>query len=288
MAFVGTCKCSADDCLSWHKIRLPSLVNVTEGETYSFMLSGPQSKTISYRIGVSVADVYQRGSFGTHLCHAPTHLTSGSNEFPVPGYDYSFTTFMYRPAGAGEDYVDIPTTEDPLLNEGPHTETSASAPIFTIVGVIAGVVCVAALVVAAVVYKRRKNRISMQSKNEWMTVAEATAELKTRFAAHEAFSVDTGVAQYHRRMSASFESIPQQGDIEQTRLQFDNDPRLITLQSPSEPDEMANKTFVWDPKTNGLALVNRASDSDDYSAFLMDETDDHAAPAALVNPAFSA
>ena len=74
----------------------------------------------------------------------------------MPGYDYAFETYMYRPAGAGEDYVDAVTTEDPLLGVSADAGQGASIPVATIVGVIVAVMCVALIVVLAVVYKRRK------------------------------------------------------------------------------------------------------------------------------------
>jgi hypothetical protein len=161
-----------------------------------------------YRVGIFVADVYQRGN----LAWLPSVRQTwskflGTNDFPVPGYDYTFSTYLDTPNG---QQVEVFTSAAPEDHNVPSSVSSPSSPSTAIiVGIIGGVVLVA-LIAAVVVYKRRKSRTAVYQ-TEWMSVAEATNELKARFGDQSIFgdntTVNSGVHRYQQRHLASFTSI---------------------------------------------------------------------------------
>jgi hypothetical protein len=202
-----------------------------------------------------------------------TLFYEGINDFPVPGYDYTFSTYMNGPEGAT---VDSYTPDNTVAGSGSSDGTTASSsssstPI--IAGVIAGVAFVA-LIAAAVIYKRRRTTTGssmVMDQTQWLSVTEATQELKERFG--YAFGEvkplfpetdDSALQRYQKRHMASFESILKEEN--QGSMQYDNRPELLELSgshsdvralSNNEADIMLeSKQFIWDADSSTLMLVN--------------------------------
>ena len=76
--YTGHCNCNEHGCISWESIILSAPIAVEADQVYSISLSGASLTGVPYRVGIYVADVYQRGS----------------NDFATPGYDLTFRTYL--------------------------------------------------------------------------------------------------------------------------------------------------------------------------------------------------
>eukprot|EP00042_Codosiga_hollandica_P020937 m.70248 g.70248 ORF g.70248 m.70248 type:complete len:433 (-) comp50121_c0_seq1:88-1386(-) len=164
----GKCPCTDQSCIGWQTFELDESVSVESLKLYSFHLSSSwtgisQSKQpVPFRIGVIVADAYQRGT----------------NDFSVPGYDYTFKTFMFS---SSSDTNVFHTSTTPGI-QGAHADqegqTSQSASLAIGLGV--GIALLAICVLAVIAIRRRQHsRNKVQEKN-WYSSSEAVAELRRR------------------------------------------------------------------------------------------------------------
>ena len=108
--------------MAWNLFRLSSSVKVIAGQDYAFHLSPAVNTdysakaTVTYRIGVLVADVYQRGT----------------NDFSVPGYDYTFKIFMLTSPDSSALFADDATVDPGVLsNNVDQSDSSKSGASFS-------------------------------------------------------------------------------------------------------------------------------------------------------------
>ena len=233
-----TCQCDAEGCLAWNTFVLRAPVAVTAETTFSWALSGPSHTAAMYRVGVFVADVYQRGV----------------NNFPAYGYDFTFATYMSSAEGQGvQFYTQDPTASVPTTESASAGSSAAQIPI--IVGAVAGCCVLAIFVVFVVMKKRRQSRAASSDNAEWLSVGQATAELKDRFTGafgevKPMFNEEPKPNMYRRNLAAMDSILSTDGN---DQLQYDNHPSQLSLSN--EADIMAEKKFVWDSKTKSLVLV---------------------------------
>ena len=185
---------------------------------------------------------------------------AGVNDFPAYGYDYTFSTYMATPQG---QEVDTYTSTAAPTVANPGAAASTAVPVGAIVGAIGGF-CVLAVVVVVVVVKRRKQRRAADTPSDWLSVKEATAELKSRFGFGEVngmFSEDRAEtsANHYRRNLESINSILAADPKEQ--LQYDDHPSQVALArvDGGEGDVMDEKQFVWDSQAGAMILVRKSA-----------------------------
>ncbi len=159
---------------------------------------------IPFRVGVIVADAYQRGT----------------NDFAVPGYDYTFKTYMAQSSDEANLFGEGSTTASPNADvsaQSRQSSTAASSNLF--IGIGLATVSLVALTVFVIAYRRR----NVRKVKSWYSASEVAEELRKRFGPETA-----PARQIFTHRSAFLEA------DEAAALEYDNHPSQVALTGMSK------------------------------------------------------
>eukprot|EP00055_Hartaetosiga_balthica_P009347 m.36944 g.36944 ORF g.36944 m.36944 type:complete len:446 (-) comp6709_c2_seq1:207-1544(-) len=153
---ITECRCNDADCMFWQSIQLTEPLPLEKDVTYSvyvsFPWSSPTTNSRSLRIGLSIADLYERGV----------------NSFAAPGYDFSFKTYLrVSRSDAGEDVTFAPLDNENITPQDESNSNDVLAPVkgsynnvyMWVGGVLAGSILVVIVILAARRASRQHRRI---------------------------------------------------------------------------------------------------------------------------------